>query len=206
MAVIVRPIMRAWRISTPDANRWSKSSELQTLHEFQAALRRGKRRSAPGADGVTPQILRNLAASEQQRLLECFNEIWQSGQVQQSWPTAIVAPILKARKPARELSSYRPVSLTSAACKVMEAMALARLDWDAKAGGDLVMLLLIDVQGAFDSLPDAVVQQGLDLLGICGNLREFLSSFLHNHTLRVRVGQSKSTPVQSLQACHRGQW
>ncbi|XP_070394090.1 uncharacterized protein [Dermacentor albipictus] len=116
-------------------------------------------------------------------------------------------------------------------------MALARLDWvarargfladqqtgfrrctadsiadmvstleDAKAGGDLVILLLIDLKGAFDSLPRAVVQQGLDLLGICGNLREFLSSFLHNHTLRVHVGQSKSTLVQSLQACHRVQW
>nr|XP_050026900.1 uncharacterized protein LOC126522207 [Dermacentor andersoni] len=64
---------------------------------------------------------------------------------------------------------------------------------DAKAGGDLVMLLLMDVQGAFDSLPHAYVQQGLDLLGICGNLREFLSSFLHNRTLRVHVGRSKST-------------
>ncbi|XP_070384135.1 uncharacterized protein [Dermacentor albipictus] len=65
---------------------------------------------------------------------------------------------------------------------------------DAKAGGDLVMLLLIDIQGAFESLPHAVVQQGLDLLGICGNLRGFLSPFLHNRTLRIRVGQSKSTP------------
>ncbi|XP_065294842.1 uncharacterized protein [Dermacentor albipictus] len=58
---------------------------------------------------------------------------------------------------------------------------------DAKAGGDLVMLLLIDVQGDFDRLPHAVAQQGLDLLGICGNLREFLSSFLYNHTLRGSV-------------------
>ncbi|KAH7974775.1 hypothetical protein HPB49_019271 [Dermacentor silvarum] len=56
------------------------------------------------------------------------------------------------------------------------------------------MLLLIDVKGAFDGLPHAVVQQALDLLGIGGNLRRFLSSFLNDRTLRVRVGHARSTP------------
>ncbi|KAH7970858.1 hypothetical protein HPB49_016198 [Dermacentor silvarum] len=163
-------------------------------------------------------MLRNLATSEQRRLLDCYNNIWWSGQVPEAWRTAIVAPILKSNKPANELSSYRPVSLTSAACKVMEAIALARLEWvaracgfladqqtgfrrrrctadsiadvvstleDARASGDLAMLLLIDVKGAFDGLPHAVVQQALDLLGIGGNLRRFLSSFLNDRTLRV---------------------
>ncbi|KAH7933541.1 hypothetical protein HPB49_013521 [Dermacentor silvarum] len=172
-------------------------------------------------------MLRNLATSEQRRLLDCYNNIWRSGQVPEAWRTAIVAPILKSNKPANELSSYRPVSLTSAACKVMEAIALARLEWvaracgfladqqtgfrrrrctadsiadvvstleDARASGDLAMLLLIDVKGAFDGLPHAVVQQALDLLGIGGNLRRFLSSFLNDRTLRVRVGHARSTP------------
>ncbi|KAH7959852.1 hypothetical protein HPB49_014330 [Dermacentor silvarum] len=178
-------------------------------------------------------MLRNLATSEQRRLLDCYNNIWWSGQVPEAWRTAIVAPILKSNKPANELSSYRPVSLTSAACKVMEAIALARLEWvaracgfladqqtgfrrrrctadsiadvvstleDARASGDLAMLLLIDVKGAFDGLPHAVVQQALDLLGIGGNLRRFLSSFLNDRTLRVRVGHARSTPLATPEA------
>ncbi|KAH7933361.1 hypothetical protein HPB49_011888 [Dermacentor silvarum] len=178
-------------------------------------------------------MLRNLATSEQRRLLDCYN-IWWSGQVPEAWRTAIVAPILKSNKPANELSSYRPVSLTSAACKVMEAIALARLEWvaracgfladqqtgfrrrrctadsiadvvstleDARASGDLAMLLLIDVKGAFDGLPHAVVQQALDLLGIGGNLRRFLSSFLNDRTLRVRVGHARSTPRAVIVEC-----
>ncbi|KAH7945682.1 hypothetical protein HPB49_013991 [Dermacentor silvarum] len=179
-------------------------------------------------------MLRNLATSEQRRLLDCYNNIWWSGQVPEAWRTAIVAPILKSNKPANELSSYRPVSLTSAACKVMEAIALARLEWvaracgfladqqtgfrrrrctadsiadvvstleDARASGDLAMLLLIDVKGAFDGLPHAVVQQALDLLGIGGNLRRFLSSFLNDRTLRVRVGHARSTPQSYTASC-----
>ncbi|XP_075556506.1 uncharacterized protein LOC142588548 [Dermacentor variabilis] len=119
-------------------------------------------------------MLRNLAANEEQRLLECFNVIWQSGQVPEAWRTTIVATISKARKPTGELASYRPVFLTSATCKVMEAMVL----------------------GAFDSLPHAVVQQGLDLLGSCGNLREFISSsFLHNRPRPVTEGAPQGSVV-----------
>ncbi|KAH7932686.1 hypothetical protein HPB49_000976 [Dermacentor silvarum] len=152
-------------------------------------------------------MLRNLATSEQRRLLDCYNNIWWSGQVPEAWRTAIVAPILKSNKPANELSSYRPVSLTSAACKqtgfrrrrcTADSIAdvVSTLE-DARASGDLAMLLLIDVKGAFDGLPHAVVQQALDLLGIGGNLRRFLSSFLNDRTLRVRVGHARSTPRPS---------
>ncbi|XP_070382645.1 uncharacterized protein [Dermacentor albipictus] len=124
--------------------------------------------------------------------------------------------ILKTRKPAGELSSYRPGSLNSAACKAMDAPALVQLTWvahahgfladqqtgfrrrrytadsiavvvstleDAKAGADIVLLLLIDVHGASDSLPHAVVQQAPDFLGMCGNLLKFLASFLSNRTI-----------------------
>ncbi|XP_072145752.1 uncharacterized protein [Dermacentor andersoni] len=82
-------------------------------------------------------MLRNLAASEQQRLLDCYNDTWRSGPVPESCRTAIVAPVLKDRKAAGNLSSHRLVSLTSAACKVMEAIALVRRDRVVRAHGFL---------------------------------------------------------------------
>lgn len=45
----------------------------------------------------------------------------------------IVVPVLKNGKPALDPASYRPVSLTSAAGKLFEAMALRRLEWIAEA-------------------------------------------------------------------------
>ncbi|XP_075530698.1 uncharacterized protein LOC142563889 isoform X3 [Dermacentor variabilis] len=80
-----------------------------TLHKLQVTLNRGKRRSAPGADRVTTQMLRNLVASEQEHLLDGYN-IWQSGQVPESWRTAYAAPILKASW-KRELLSASPSPL-----------------------------------------------------------------------------------------------
>ena len=45
------------------------------------------------------------------------------------WKHAIVIPILKARKDPRDPSSYRPISMTSAVCKLMEKLINNRLIW-----------------------------------------------------------------------------
>nr|XP_050045999.1 uncharacterized protein LOC126542928 [Dermacentor andersoni] len=64
---------------------------------------------------------------------------------------------------------------------------------EAKVCGDAV-LVPIEIKGAFNGLPHPVLQQALDLLGINGNLRRFIWSFLEECTLRVRVGGSRSSP------------
>ncbi|XP_077508593.1 uncharacterized protein LOC144119977 [Amblyomma americanum] len=198
-----------------------------TPHELHRALHRSKQRSAPGADGLTLQMLRNLGAPEQARLLDAFNIIWDSGILPESWSTAIVVPIRKARKPLKALSSYRPVSLTSAACKSMEFVALQRLSWiarasdflsecqtgfrrhrctadsiadvvscleEAKQQGEVAFLVLLDVQAAFDSLPHSMIEQALDDLGVTGRLRRFVTAFLSNRSMQVRVGGTLSSP------------
>ncbi|KAH7946461.1 hypothetical protein HPB49_025463 [Dermacentor silvarum] len=125
-----------------------------------------------------------------------------TGALPESWLVAVVTPILKSRKPAIALSSYGPVLLIFAACKAVERVALARLEWiaaqlpyfpeqqtgfrcqrctadfisdesagvtleDAKATGDVAMLVLLDVQSAFDGLPHAVIEACLDRLHFC---------------------------------------
>ncbi|KAH7933031.1 hypothetical protein HPB49_007159 [Dermacentor silvarum] len=81
------------------------------------------------SDGITFQMLLNLVDAEKARLLDCLNAVWNNGQVPMPWLTAIVVPILKVRKPAPATSCYRPVSPTSAVCKVMETMVLVHLQW-----------------------------------------------------------------------------
>ncbi|XP_037505979.1 uncharacterized protein LOC119382352 [Rhipicephalus sanguineus] len=161
------------------------------------------------------------------RLLGLYNDVWNTGELPESWRTAVVAPILKPRKKATALSSYRPVSLTSAACKVLERVALERMQWiadqldffpeqqtgfrrhrctadsiadvvatleDAKSCGDVAMLLLLDVESAFDDLPHVVVEAAMFRLGISGCLRGFVSAVLSGRTFCVRVGGVTSQP------------
>ncbi|XP_075735269.1 uncharacterized protein LOC119170629 [Rhipicephalus microplus] len=197
------------------------------IHELVAALERTKRPSAPGADGITFQMLRNLGGGGRQRLLRYYSDVWCTGVLPKSWRTAVVAPILKPQRKATALSSYRPVSFTSAPCKVMERVALERLEWiadhlgffpkqqtgfrrhrctadsisdvvatleDARSSGDVAMLLLLDVESAFDGLPHVAVEAALDRLGINGSLQGFVTAFLSGRTFRVRVGGATSQP------------
>ncbi|XP_037290898.1 uncharacterized protein LOC119186339 [Rhipicephalus microplus] len=78
-------------------------------------------------------MLRNIDQSQLPVLLAAYNDVWRTGIVPQEWREAIVIPVLKKGKPASEPASYRPVSLTSAAGKLFEAMALRRLEWIAEA-------------------------------------------------------------------------
>ncbi|XP_077514883.1 uncharacterized protein LOC144125401 [Amblyomma americanum] len=108
-------------------------SRALTKGELSSALLHSKRRSAPGPDGVTYQMLRNLDDAMQTSLLQTYNEVWSTGRLPEAWRTALVVPVLKAGKPPADLLSYRPVSLTSDPGKLMESMALGRLEWIAAA-------------------------------------------------------------------------
>lgn len=201
--------------------------ESITAHELNAALARTKRRSAPGADGITYQMLRNLDDAGRRRLLGAMNEVWWTGVLPETWQTAVVVPVRKPGRPASSITSYRPVSLTSSSCKLMEAVVLPRLRWiagamnfmpeqqtgfrryrctadsiadvvstleDARNRGDVALLVLLDVQSAFDGLPHVVIESALDALGVGGCLRRFITQFLTGRTLRVRVGRTTSSP------------
>ncbi|KAK8783177.1 hypothetical protein V5799_015483, partial [Amblyomma americanum] len=182
-----------------------------TAHELQAVLDRPRRQTAPGADGISHQMLRNLDTTERARLLESFNTISGMATLPEDWLTAVVVPILKPRKSSCLPSSCRPVSLTSAACKTMEAIALYHLNLiarvtnflpeqltafrrgrctadsiadlvstleDARHDEDAVMLLLLDVKAAFDTLPHSVIHETLSRLGVTGPLLAFITAFI----------------------------
>ncbi|XP_075730618.1 uncharacterized protein LOC142772302 [Rhipicephalus microplus] len=56
------------------------------------------------------------------------------------------------------------------------------------------MLLLLDMESAFDRLPHVAVEVALDRLGHSGSLRDFVTAFLSRRTFRVRVGGATSQP------------
>ncbi|KAH7980927.1 hypothetical protein HPB49_020317 [Dermacentor silvarum] len=194
------------------------------LSELRMVLDTRRRRSTPGADGLTFQTLRNIDAAQIPSLMQEFNHVWRTGCVPASWREAVVVPLLKSGKPAGCIGSYRPVSLTSVAGKTLEAMALRRLEWIATALDTFApeqsgfrrlgstadslsatleeslsrheagYLILLDVQSAFDGLPHATIIGSLRELGVTGRLLQYISCFLTNRTLRVRVGGALSDP------------
>ena len=58
-----------------------------------------------------------------------FNMIWYTSQCPKQWKDAILTPILKPGKDPSDPLSYRPITLTSTLCKLMERMVNSRLLW-----------------------------------------------------------------------------
>ena len=83
--------------------------------------------TAPGPDQISYDILRHLPRESLTVLLTIFNGIWTTQTFPESWRLATVIPIPKPGKDHTNASNYRPISLTSCICKLMEKMVNRRL-------------------------------------------------------------------------------
>ena len=114
--------------STPGPNIKTFEEEL-TMTEFNKALKKLKARKSPGPDKIHNEMLRHLGIPGKKVLLSFINKTWNEGTLPDSWKIATIKPILKKGKPADDLKSYRPISLSSCFGKLAERMINQRLYW-----------------------------------------------------------------------------
>lgn len=97
------------------------------MTELKRALSHCKGNKAPGPDAITSVHLRNLAEEDLSALLREINSMWLGQQpLAKQWKIGNMIFIPKPGKPIR-LANLRPITLTSNAGKIMERMALYRL-------------------------------------------------------------------------------
>ena len=108
-----------------------------TLSELNSALKKLKTRKSPGPDGIHNEMLKHLGLTGKIIILKFINLTWTQGTLPSIWKIATVRPILKKGKPEEELSSYRPISLSSCLGKVAERMMNQRLYWWLEANNIL---------------------------------------------------------------------
>ena len=106
-----------------------------SLGELKAALRATKSKGAAGPDEICPQFLRNLKDEALNYVLGIFNESWVTGFCPQGWRDAVIVPVPKPGKPPGDISSFRPIALTSCLAKLMERLVANRLKHLAESAG-----------------------------------------------------------------------
>ncbi|UYV84299.1 hypothetical protein LAZ67_X001774 [Cordylochernes scorpioides] len=96
-------------------------------HELDEALSHFDPTKAHGPDNITGPMLKNISYHAKQELLSIFNYSWSLSTLLKEWKHATIIPIHKPGKPENHPTNYRPISLTSIPCKIMEHMILNRL-------------------------------------------------------------------------------
>jgi hypothetical protein len=92
-----------------------------TYRMVQEKIRSLKPASAPGLDGIGPQLLQELQKELVPALVLIFRKSIQNGEVPEDWECANVTPIFK-KGSKFDPGNYRPVSLTSVCCKILESI------------------------------------------------------------------------------------
>ena len=106
-----------------------------TMAELKRAIKKMREKGAPGPDNIPPSFLKNLGEKALNELLEIFNLSLDEAVLPQIWRNAIIIPLLKQGKPASNLASFRPISLTSCVVKLLERMLAERLYHLAESNG-----------------------------------------------------------------------
>jgi len=146
-----------------------------SLEELHRAIGKG-RKTAPGKDGISYEIVKNLSVIVLEEILALMNHIWQEGRLPSAWKHALVVPILKPGKDASKAGSYRPIALTSVLCKIMERMVTDRLVYKLEKKG-----WFTSVQSGFRrgrSTMDAVTSLDSDIKKAMVNREVLLAVFI----------------------------
>ena len=76
---------------------------------------------ACGSDSIHPYILKNYAEFIVAPLTIIFNKSLETGELPKIWKSALITPLYK-KGPKHKPENYRPISLTSVPCKIMESI------------------------------------------------------------------------------------
>lgn len=116
-----------------------------SLSELKEEIRtKIKVKKAPGEDGITGIILKQLPVAAIKKLTDIFNAVFKLKYIPKQWKRAEVIVLNKPGKPSEDPGSYRPISLLPAIGKLFERLYIKRLK---KIVGD--RKLIIDSQFGF---------------------------------------------------------
>jgi hypothetical protein len=111
--------------NVPDPEPTGCQSELKgvniSVRAVKDKIRRLKVDGAAGPDGLGPLVLKKLIDQVAEPLAEIMRTSLKEGAVPEDWRTANVTPIYKKGSKS-DPGNYRPVSLTSVSCRLMEGI------------------------------------------------------------------------------------
>jgi hypothetical protein len=101
--------------------------EVPTIEELSKAIDKLTPRSAPGADGIPPDLIKYCKNSLLSPIYEILHQCWSEGIVPQDMRDAKIITLYKNKGDRSDCNSYRGISLLSIIGKVFARTILSRL-------------------------------------------------------------------------------
>ena len=80
-----------------------------------------------GPDNIHPRLVKETRRYIKTPITKIFNKSLEDGVLPKDWKKACVTPIYKGKGKANTASNYRPISLTSIICKMLEKIVRRRI-------------------------------------------------------------------------------
>ena len=84
-------------------------------------IKKMKDNKSPGVDGIPPKLIKEFVEQISTPLAKVFNLSLGEGIVPSKWKEANITPLFKKER-RNKPENYRPVSLTSVVCKLLETL------------------------------------------------------------------------------------
>ncbi|KAL1123731.1 hypothetical protein AAG570_001504 [Ranatra chinensis] len=108
---------------TPTAKLYKHTTPV----EIREVLTKLKTNKAPGSDGITNKVAKNISRKALTKLTNIINAILRTCHYPRQWKTVTVVALPKPGKLPSLPSSYRPISLLSVLAKITDKIILSRL-------------------------------------------------------------------------------
>ncbi|KAG8344882.1 hypothetical protein TRVL_04294 [Trypanosoma vivax] len=205
-----------------------------TEAELDVALRELSSGTAPGDNEIHCEELEQLGSASRRSILRPFNYSFRTGKVLGKWRHGIIVPLLKPNKPANNMASFRPVTLTSTLRKLMERIVECRVKdcaeervqtqqaWfvPTRSAPDTLTQVtsavwrmkdgaetadaFIDYARAFDSVDPGCIVKELPSFGVERRLEAWLAGFLQERPAKVRVNNVLSEDISLTRGVPQG--
>ena len=212
-------------IDIPDAV--DHYNHLFTEYELKLAITKCGNTSV-GPDDLAYPFFKQLSQQSITEFLKLINSLWVNGDFPNEWRESILIPIIKKNKIQTDPASFRPISLSSCASKIVERMVNNRIRVYLEANNILskhqngfrpahstadnilhiidniqhaflnnqvVAALFLDLKAAFDKVHHTALKIKLKQVGIQGRMYTYISNFLQNRSIKVRIGNEYSDNV-----------
>ena len=105
-----------------DGNKSEHLEQLFVTPEMIAKhIKKMKDSTSPGVEGIPPKLLKEIVEQISTPLAKVFNLSLEEGIVPSEWKEANITPLFK-KGSRNKPDNYRPVSLTSVVCKLLETL------------------------------------------------------------------------------------